>query len=59
MDTFRVYVNRKITAKGGGEHLRFEDVQAKDRDAAGGKVKLKKTEALGDIVQLATEVMTP
>jgi len=52
MPWYRAYVDRKITDKGGGEHVRVLDGEAKDAESYEKGLKLKKDEAVGQVVEL-------
>lgn len=54
MATFRVYLNLKPRKDHeGGEHSRFVDVEAGTPDLARAQAEPKKTEQIGDVVELA------
>ena len=52
MPWYRAYVDKKTTAKGGGEHSRIIDGEAKSADAYERALDLEKDEQLGQIVEL-------
>lgn len=53
MPWYRAYVDKAITAKGGGEHARIIDGEAESVEDFEKSLSLKKSEALGQIVELA------
>ena len=49
---WRVYIDKKVTAKGGGEHSRVFDCEADNEQAALNQLELKRGEVAGQIVSL-------
>lgn len=59
MPQYRFYINREITDKGGGDHIRYEDIEADDQEAAASEIKLESHEEIGDVVELRPELNQP